>query len=103
MTIRSCAEEAEVSKGAAERLRSVLRRTQAKLYVQGRPQQLSGVIEMDETKIVKEWFWGGIVRNTNMPILEFVPNRSETMLSSKIWKYVAEGSMVITDEWRDYQ
>lgn len=103
VSIRSCAEEAEISKGAAERLRCILRRTKGKLYVQGRPAQLSGVIEMDETKIAKEWFWGGIERKTNLPIIEPVTNRSETVLSSKIWKYVAEGSTVITDEWRGYQ
>ena len=103
VSIRMTAEEVEIGKNAANRLRSILRQTKGKLYVQGRPRQLSGVIEMDETRIAHRWFWGGIERKTNTPVIEFVPNRSEIMLSSKIWKYVSEGSTVITDEWAGYQ
>lgn len=103
VSIRDSAEEAEIGKNAADRLRRVLRKTQGELFVAMRPKQLSGVIEMDETKIAKRWFWGGIERQTNLPIIEPVTNRSETLLSAKIWKYVHEGSTVITDEWRGYQ
>lgn len=103
LCIRDIAEEVEVNKNSVHRLTKRLRQMKSMFYHALSPKQLRGTIEMDETRIAKGWYWGAIERTTGRAIVEYVCDRSETMLSSKIWKYIHPGeSTVITDEWRGY-
>lgn len=102
LSIREIAKEAAVNKNSAEQLRRKIRKTNGQLYKSLSPPLLSGVIEMDETKMAKEWFWGAIERKTGKGIVEYVYNRNENTLSRKIWKYINENSVLITDEWGGY-
>lgn len=102
MSIRDIASEAEVNKNTAERLRSVIRKVSCDLYQSISPNSLSGVVEMDETMIGKHWFWGALERETGRAVVEMVPDRTEVTLDKNIWKYVEEGSSIMTDEWGGY-
>lgn len=103
MAIRDIGKAAEVNKNTVYRLQRKLRLIYSGLYRSLAPPQLSGVVEMDETKMAGEWFWGALERGTNRVIVEMVPNRTELTLGNKIWKYVEEGSAILTDEWGGYQ
>ena len=103
MTVRELAKQSELNKNTVERLMRLIRKTKGKLYQAAGPPELAGVVEMDETMMAKQWFWGAIERKTGKAIVEMIPNRTETILSAKIWKYVKEESLIITDELKSYQ
>jgi transposase-like protein len=102
MGIREIAKESELNKETICSLKARLRNIRGEMYQSIMPKQLSGVIEMDETMIGKKWFWGAIERKQRNIIIERVPARTEEILTAKIWKYVEEESLLITDEWRGY-
>lgn len=102
MSIRDIAAESELSKNSVERLKKLIRKTRGFLYASVPKPQLQGVVENDETMMGGRWFWGAIQRRGHRAVVEMVPNRSESILTSKIWKHIEEGSTVLTDEWRGY-
>lgn len=103
MTIRDLARESEMNKNSALRLRSKIRSIRGRLYEAIAPPECVGTVEMDETKLGKRWFWGVLERKTGRAIVEMVANRGEILLGAKIWKYVKEESVIITDGWGGYQ
>lgn len=102
MSIRDIAAESELSKNSVERLQQLIRKTRGVLYTSIPKPQLRGVVENDETKIAGRWFWGAIQRRGRIAVVEMVPNRSEPILTAKIWKHIEEGSTILTDEWKGY-
>lgn len=101
-TIATMAEDSELSVPTILRLRKKIRICRGNLYQSMAPPQLRNVVEMDETKIGGRWFWGAIERHGKGIIVEKIANRSEATMSSKIWKYVEEDSLIITDELASY-
>lgn len=102
MTLREVANESELNKNTVLKLKEKLRKYRGKIYSALAPPQVNGVVEMDETKIGKDWYWGVIERKTNYAVVEKIPNRKEEILTARIWKYVEEGSTVMTDEFAGY-
>ncbi len=102
LSIRDMARESELSKNSVERLQKLIRKTRGMLYASVPKPQLRGVVENDETMISGRWFWGAIQRKGQRAIVEMVPDRSESILTAKLWKYIEEGSTILTDEWRGY-
>lgn len=103
MDIRSIARESELNKNTVYILKKKLRKFRAGMHRRFAPRQLEGIVEMDETMMSKAWFWGAVERGKGRMVVERVPNRSESILTGKVWKYVKEGSDVFTDEWAGYQ
>lgn len=101
--MREITKQSELGNNSVLRLKAKIRRFRGKIYQAMAPPQLDGIVEMDETKIGRTWYWGAVERKTNHAIVEKIPNRSETVLSSRIWKYVEEGSIIMTDELSSYQ
>lgn len=102
MSIRDIALESELSKNSVERLQKLIRKTRGALYASIPKPQLSGVVENDETMIAGRWFWGAIERKGHHAVVEMIPDRSEFILTAKLWKHIEEGSTILTDEWRGY-
>lgn len=102
LSIREVAKECEVSKRSAERLKKLVRTHNGKLYETFRPRKFSGIVEMDETKMSGEWFWGIWERSSGRAAVEFIPNRSEIILARTWAKYLEEDSTVMTDELASY-
>jgi len=65
-------------------------------------QQLSGIVEGDETMINKKWFLGFHERGGGY-IVQPIPNRTEPIMSKYIWKYLKEDTTLITDQLASYQ
>jgi len=103
LDIREIAKQSELNKNTVAKLKEKLRKVRAEFHRATAPPQLSGIVEMDETKMGKDWYWGVISRKNNHAIVEKIPDRSEPILSSRIWKYVEEGSTIMTDELASYQ
>lgn len=102
LAVREIARQSELNKNTVMQLKAKLRKYRGRLYKALAPPQLKGIIEMDETKIGKDWYWGAIERETNCSIVEKINGRTEALLSAKIWKYIKEGSTVMTDEHAGY-
>ncbi len=103
LDVRSIARESELNKNTVMKLATKIRRLKSELYEAMAPPQLGGIVKMDETKMGKDWYWGAIERGTNNAIVEKIPGRSEAVLSARIWKYIEEGSTIMTDELASYQ
>ncbi len=68
---------------------SRLRRARQILHKAVMPKQLSRIVEMDETKAAKNWFWGAIEWGSNRAIVEWIPNRQPSLWIEKFgntWK-----------------
>lgn len=106
MSIRDIATESELNGNSVERLKRIIRKTRGTLYASVPRPQLSGIVETDETMIGGIWFWGAIEREKKTrkgnAIVEMVPDRSEIILTGRLWKYIEEGSTILSDEWRGY-
>lgn len=102
-TVTDLAKQAELSSKTAYKLRQLIRKVKAKLWLQMPKPMLSGIVEADETKISGKWLWGAIDRNNPSNVkLEFIPNRSEFVIMSKVWKHIEENSTVMTDQLPSY-
>lgn len=102
LQIREIANQSELNKNTVYEIKRRLRKIRQVLYRKLRPSQLSGIVEMDETKTAKNWFWGAIQRHDNQAVVEWIPNRSAFIMDKKIWRYVQEHSTIMTDELASY-
>ena len=73
------------------------------------------VVEIDESKFVKrkyhrgaamvskDWVFGGVERGTNRCFMVVVKDRSQQTLLALIKKYIAPGSIILSDCWKGYK
>lgn len=99
-TCRDTADKAGVGKNAVHRLNKRIMELKALLVE--KPVELSGIVEGDETMINGKWFLGFYKRKGDY-IVQPIPNRSETVISKCIWKYLGEGTTLMTDQLASYQ